>query len=100
MPYAIEIRDAAFEELQAVKPFYRAHIVDAIDTQLVHQPNVETRNRKVLTDFMPDFEHEEPIWELRVGRFRVYYDVSDDAMLVVVRAVREKPPHIATEQIT
>ena len=100
MPYTIDIRDVAFDELQAIKPFYRRRIVDAIDKQLVHEPNVETRNRKELTGFQLDFEHDEPVWELRVGQYRVYYDVSEESKTVVVRAVREKPPHVATEQIT
>lgn len=72
MSYTIEITDAAFEELQAVKAYYRRQIVDAIDEQLVHQPTIETRNRKILVGIQLDFEHEPPVWELRVGRYRVY----------------------------
>jgi mRNA-degrading endonuclease RelE of RelBE toxin-antitoxin system len=100
MPYTIDIRDVALDELQAVKPFYQRRIVDAIDKQLMHEPNVETKNRKVLAGFQSDFEHHEPVWELCVGQYRVYYDVSEESMTVVVRAVREKPPHVTTEQIT
>jgi mRNA-degrading endonuclease RelE of RelBE toxin-antitoxin system len=100
MSYTIEIADAAFAELQSIKPFYSRQIVDAIDEQLIHQPNVETRNRKVLIGLQPDFEHGDPVWELRVATYRVYYDVIEDAKRVVIRAVREKPPHATTEQIT
>ena len=100
MLYMVDIRDVALDELQAVKPFYRRRIVRAIDKQLVHEPNVETKNRKVLTGFQSDFEHDEPVWELRVGQYRVYYDVSEESQTVVVRAVREKPPHVTTEQIS
>jgi len=99
MPYTIDIRDVAYDELQAIKPFYRRRIVDAIDEQLAHEPNVETKNRKVLIGFHSDFEHDDPVWELRVGQYRVYYDVSEELKTVVVRAVREKPPHTTTEQI-
>jgi mRNA-degrading endonuclease RelE of RelBE toxin-antitoxin system len=70
MPYTIEIHGPAFDELQAIKPFYRRRIVGAIDKQLVHEPNVETRNRKLLTGLQPDFEHDPPVWELRVGQYR------------------------------
>jgi mRNA-degrading endonuclease RelE of RelBE toxin-antitoxin system len=42
---------------------------------------------------------EEPVWELRVGKFRVFYDVDEDATTVTVRAIREKPPHKTTEDI-
>jgi len=40
-----------------------------------------------------------PIWELRVGEFRVFYDVDEEAQTVFVRAVRHKPPHKTTEEI-
>lgn len=99
MAYAIEVRDVAYAELQAIRPFYRSRIIDAIDEQLVHQPNVETRNRKLLAGLQPDFEHDPPVWELRIGRYRVYYDVNEESKSVIIRAVREKPPHAATEQI-
>ncbi len=52
-------------------------ILDALPAQLGHQPTVETRNRKRLTA--------NPIapWELRVGRYRVYFDVQEDPERVV-----------------
>jgi mRNA-degrading endonuclease RelE of RelBE toxin-antitoxin system len=100
MPYSIEITDAAFDELQSIESFYCRQIVDAIDKQLIHQPTVETRNRKILVGLQPDFEHGEPVWELRVGAYRIYYHVDETAQTVVVRAIREKPPHATTEQVT
>jgi mRNA-degrading endonuclease RelE of RelBE toxin-antitoxin system len=100
MPYSIEITDATFDELQAIKAFYCRQIVDSIEQQLMHQPNVETRNRKILIGLQPNFEHGEPIWELRVGTYRIYYDVDESAKTIFVRAIREKPPHATTEQIT
>jgi len=100
MPYAIDIRDAALDELRAIKPYHRTRIIDAIDQQLTYEPNVETRNRKQLAGLQPGFEHDPPVWELRVGLYRVYYDINEQSKTVVVRAVREKPPHTTTEQIT
>ncbi|MEX0611645.1 MAG: type II toxin-antitoxin system RelE/ParE family toxin [Pirellulales bacterium] len=99
MSYAIDIRDVAYDELQAIKPFYRRRIVDAIGEQLAHEPTVETKNRKILVGFHPHFEHEDPVWELRVGEYRVYYDVNETGKTVLVRAIRKKPPHTTTEQI-
>ncbi len=99
MPFSIEITDVAYDDLLAIKTFYRTQIVDAIDEQLTHEPTVETKNRKVLVGFQPNFEHEEPVWELRVGEYRVYYDVSEGLMTVFIRAVRKKLPHMTTEQI-
>lgn len=48
MPYAIAIVDDAYQELQAIKPYYRHRIIAAIDQQLIHEPTTETRNRKPL----------------------------------------------------
>jgi mRNA-degrading endonuclease RelE of RelBE toxin-antitoxin system len=99
MPFAIEITDYAYDEVQAIKPYYRRRIIDSIFGQLSNQPTVETRNRKILSGVQPSFEHKLPVWELRVGSYRVYYDVSEESMTVVIRAVRVKPPHRTTEQI-
>ena len=74
--------------------------MEAIDRQLMHRPNIKTRNRKPLTGFQADYEHGEVVWELRVGTYRVYYDVVEQSKTVVIRAVREKSPHMTTEQIT
>ena len=44
-------------------------------------------------------EHMDPVWELRIGEYRVFYDVDEQASLVMVRAIRHKPPHKTTEEI-
>jgi hypothetical protein len=67
MPYAIEITEVGYRDLEGIKPYYRQQIVDAMKHQLIHQPMTETRNRKMLVEFQPDFEHEPPVWRLRVG---------------------------------
>ena len=98
MPYHIQISDAAFNELASIKPFYRRRIAEAVEQQLQHEPGRVTKNRKILIGLRPEFEHNEPVWELRVGLYRVYYDFSEEQMTVRVRAIREKPPHVTTEQ--
>jgi mRNA-degrading endonuclease RelE of RelBE toxin-antitoxin system len=90
---------SALAELKAIKVFYRRQIALAIEEQLPHQPLVETRNRKVLDDPPASFEYEPPLWELRVGNFRVFYDVDEASEAVFIRAVRDKPPHAATEDV-
>jgi mRNA-degrading endonuclease RelE of RelBE toxin-antitoxin system len=99
MPYAIEISEAAYDELKEIKSLYRRQIIEAIDKQLAHQPTIETRNRKPLIGLQPDFAHQIPVWELRVRSYRVYYDVNEKSQVVSVRAVRQKPPHVSTERI-
>jgi mRNA-degrading endonuclease RelE of RelBE toxin-antitoxin system len=99
MPFTIDITDLAYDELSAIKVYHRRQIIDAIHQQLECEPTVETRNRKVLAGTRPTFEHRVPVWELRVGAYRVYYDVSEESMSVLVRSVRLKPPHSTTEQV-
>ena len=99
MCFTIDITDFAYDDLRAIKPYYRRRIIDAIHHQLQNEPTVETRNRKVLAGVKPSFEHKVPVWELRVASYRVYYDVSEQSMTVLIRAVRLKPPHSTTEQI-
>jgi prevent-host-death family protein len=70
MPYEIEFSREAGEHLRGLTARQQAMLRDALRTQLVHQPAVETRNRKPM-------QGENPISpsELRVGDLRVYYDV-------------------------
>ena len=97
--HQIEISDGALDELAALRAFDENRILEAIEKQLSHQPNVETRNRKKLVGVTPPFEAVLPVWELRVGRYRVFYDVSDEDQMVYVRSVRDKPPHKTLEEI-
>jgi mRNA-degrading endonuclease RelE of RelBE toxin-antitoxin system len=99
MPFSVQIMPTALAELKAIPVFDRRRIAQAIDEQLSSQPTTPTRNRKLLIDPRPSFACEPPIWELRVGDYRVYYDVAEEAQSVFVRAVREKPPHQTTDQI-
>ena len=61
-------------------------VLDAVDEQLQHQPNVETRNRKPMRP--------NPVapWELRIGQLRVYYEV--DAGIVRILAVGVKDRNV------
>ncbi|MBI4583802.1 MAG: type II toxin-antitoxin system RelE/ParE family toxin [Planctomycetes bacterium] len=97
--YQIEISDGALDELAALRAFDENRVLEAIEKQLSHEPNVETRNRKILVGVTPPFEAVLPVWELRVEQYRVFYDVSDENKKVYVRSVREKPPHKALEEI-
>ena len=93
--FATDVED----DLKRVRLHDRRRILDSIEVQLSHQPTVSTKNRKILVDLTPTWEANPPIWELRVGAYRVFYDVDEDRKEVYVRAVREKPPDKPTEDI-
>jgi len=99
MAYEIEITDIAIDELRNIRVFDRRRLVDMMRSQLTHQPTVATKNRKRLDAAVPDFEHVPPIWELRVGDYRAFYDVDDTTRTVYIRAVREKRHGQTTEDI-
>jgi mRNA-degrading endonuclease RelE of RelBE toxin-antitoxin system len=82
LSYRIEYTNEAIRHLRALTARQRVIVIDAIDEQLIYEPTVETRNRKLM--------HPNPlaVWELRIGDLRVYYDVkSDPEATVVIRAV-------------
>ena len=85
--------------LAGLRAFERVRILDEIEDQLTEQPTQETRNKKLLPGLKPPWEQELPVWELRVGEYRVFYDVDDAEQVVTVRAIRRKPPHATTEEI-
>ena len=99
MPYEIVVHELAVKELEPLRAFDRRRVLAEIRGQLTDQPTVATRGRKCLMDLTPSFEHQLPIWELRVGAFRVFYDVEEDEQRVHVRAVRRKEAPQKTEDI-
>ena len=90
MVFKVFLGELAREHLEALRPFDRNRILDQIDTQLRSSPTVVTARRKMLLGTTPPFEHVQPVWQLRVGDFRVIYDVDRREHIVIVRAVLHK----------
>ena len=86
-------------DLKKISSFYRKRILDEIKKQLIHNPVTLTKNKKILVNLMPPWEADSMIWELRVGEYRVFYDVDDAGQEVFIRAIRKKPPGKTTEEI-
>jgi mRNA-degrading endonuclease RelE of RelBE toxin-antitoxin system len=82
--FRIEFTPEAVEDLRVLRKFDQQQIVAAIDTQLPDQAAQETRNRKRLR---PNQLAE---WELRVGVFRVFYDIDQDNAAVKIEAIAYK----------
>ena len=97
--YTIEYAEGVADDLADLRAYERAQILDRIEEQLTYEPTRQTRNKKILVGLVPPWEHVEPVWELRIGQYRVFYDVDEAASVVVIRAIRYKPPHKTTEEI-
>ena len=97
--FEIRYSPGVAEDLNDLKVFLRRQILDSVDSQLSHVPTKATRRRKILHGLVPPFDADPPIWELRAGEYRIFYDVDEIERIVYVRAVRHKPPHKTTEEI-
>lgn len=86
----IRFARGALDDLQRLRARDRAHVVDESRRRLTHQPQESGRNRNELAGLVPPWEHVKPVWELRIGDHRVFYDVDSDAQQVIVRAIRRK----------
>lgn len=84
MKFEVKYTGDALEDLEEFRKYDQTLILDTVDRQLSDQPAVATRNRKRLR---PNRVSE---WELRIGRFRVFYDVLPDEQLVKVVAAGYK----------
>jgi mRNA-degrading endonuclease RelE of RelBE toxin-antitoxin system len=88
--FTVRFAELAREHLAELRQFERNRILDEIDANLRASPTVRTARRKVLVGATPSFEHVQPVWQFRVGDFRVIYDVDGQDRLVTVRAVVHK----------
>lgn len=82
--FRIEFTSDALSDLEAMRKYDQQRVVRELEEQTSHEPTIETRRRKRLR---PNRLAE---WELRVGAFRVFYDVEPDAGIVRVVAIAVK----------
>ena len=82
--YDIEYTDEAFDDLGWFKKHEQREVLDGINQNLQHEPEKLTRNR------FPMRPNQTADWELRIGRFRVFYDVDQAARLVLIVAIGRK----------
>jgi mRNA-degrading endonuclease RelE of RelBE toxin-antitoxin system len=99
MGYTIEYAEDVAGDLNEARAFDRARLLDGINEHLSNEPTRATRTKKVISGVDPSWEHKRPVWQLRIGEYRVFYDVDDIEMQVIVRAIRREPPHKTTEEI-
>lgn len=86
--YQFEVTEEAVADLYYYSSFERKTIAEEIRVQLAHQPLVESRKRKKLK--------ENPIatWELRSGKYRIFYEVVETARKITLVAIGHKEHNI------
>ncbi len=82
--YAINIADEAASHLGGLTRYAQRIVLDGIELHLRHQPTQETRRVKRMRP--------NPVatWELRLGDYRILYDVAEEERTVNVLVVGEK----------
>jgi mRNA-degrading endonuclease RelE of RelBE toxin-antitoxin system len=87
--YTLAFADEVTKHLRAIDSQFHALIREKIGEQLRFQPAAETTNRKPLRQPAPFAA----TWEIRFGpdnRFRVLYDIDEEARVVQIMAIGEK----------
>lgn len=79
--FKIEYTQSARQDLKTLRKFQQQIIVDGIDQHLQLEPTVETLNRKRMR---PNTISD---WELRLRKYRVFYNVEEQVKIVVIQAV-------------
>jgi mRNA-degrading endonuclease RelE of RelBE toxin-antitoxin system len=97
--YEIRFAAGVASDLEKLRARDRRRILDEIQQRLSQEPTRPTKHIKQLRKLVPPFEAVPPIWQLRTGDHRVFYDVDTARKQVFVRAVRRKPSHRTTEEV-
>lgn len=82
--FEIRYTPEAVEDLKQFDRRDQRRVMDQIDLSLRHEPERETRNNKVLR---PNQLAER---ELRIDRFRVFYDIEEETAIVKIEAIGHK----------
>jgi mRNA-degrading endonuclease RelE of RelBE toxin-antitoxin system len=95
MAFEIEVTRQAESDLDTIKRFYRNQILDAMETILRQNPQRISRSRiKRLREVTS------PGYRLRVGDFRVFYDVDEaDRRVTILRVVSKEDAYKYLEGI-
>ncbi len=100
MAYRVKFSPDSDEDLGTLRAYDQRRIISKVRSQLTIRPNTESRNQKCLGDHLSaDFEYVPPLWELRIGEFRVFYELDEGEELVYVLAVRRKPTNRTTAEV-
>jgi mRNA-degrading endonuclease RelE of RelBE toxin-antitoxin system len=89
LPYTLAFASEVMKHLRAIDAKYHVLFREKIGEQLRFEPAAETTNRKPLRQPAPFGA----TWEIRFGpdnRFRVLYNIDQEARVVQIMAIGEK----------
>ena len=85
IPYRIEFVRSAKNDLRLLRKTDQVKVLDRIERHLTYDPRRQSRSRikRLRTKTIPPYR-------LRVGDFRIYYDVDEQNRVVIVYGVVPK----------
>jgi mRNA-degrading endonuclease RelE of RelBE toxin-antitoxin system len=83
-PFQIQFTEGAEADLGYLTPFARRAVMDGAEVHLRHEPTAQSRRIKAMR---PNRVAE---WELRLGDYRVLYDVDESSRRVTIQVIGEK----------
>jgi mRNA-degrading endonuclease RelE of RelBE toxin-antitoxin system len=83
MEFTVNVTPSARADIRFFKAYEQRIIAGGIRTYLTRDALVETDRRKLLepNDLAP--------WELRVDKYRIFYDVEDDTVHIIAVGYKE-----------
>ncbi len=79
--FKLVFTENALKDLTYLKKAEQVLIIDSIEKQLSREPLTETKNRKPLRP------NDLGKWELRIQKYRVFYDIDSKGRIVKLKAV-------------
>lgn len=79
--YEIEFTPEALKDLKSFRKFEQQRIISGVETQLKYEPTAETRNRFRMR------QNDVAEWELRIDKYRVFYNVENVIQIVSIEAI-------------
>jgi mRNA-degrading endonuclease RelE of RelBE toxin-antitoxin system len=79
--FKLDITAGARDDIRFFRAFEQRRILDAIEQRLPYEPLTPAQNRKMLRP------NNLAQWALRIGKYRIFYDVEDEPMIVRLKAV-------------
>ena len=85
MPYGIEFVRDATDELRGLRKTDQVKVLDQIDRHLTYEPARQSKSRikRLRAKTFPPYR-------LRVDKFRIYYDIDEPNLVVMVYGVVRK----------
>lgn len=84
MQFFLDFTESAWGDLGFFRKYEQNIITEGIHVQLSYEPDRETRHRKPLE------ENALADWELRIGDYRVFYDIDLAKTTVKIKAIGYK----------